>query len=234
MADPQVTTTSTQSRAKGDANAGAATEPRSFDQERTGGRPSAMGEGQAGTLARAAEPMIDGGRQLAEQGRRASRQMADAWRQAADPLLAMQFEATQWFDDLFRQTFGFRAAPMAFRPMGHLSPALFGLPPAELRETKGAHVLAIELPGMTREDVDLSIQGDTLVVSGHKAEENEDASASYRVNERRYGRFERAFPLPADVERGRIEAQFRDGVLKVRLPKAADAAPQRARIEIKG
>jgi HSP20 family protein len=54
------------------------------------------------------------------------------------------------------------------------------------------------------------------------------------VSERRYGRFERAFPLPADVERGRIEAQFRDGLLKIRLPKAAGAASQHARIEIKG
>ena len=47
------------------------------------------------------------------------------------------------------------------------------------------------------------------MVSGQKAEESDDASATYRVSERRYGRFERSFPLPPDVDRARIEAQFR-------------------------
>jgi len=240
MADPQTTTTSAQSRAKGDGGPSAAAEARSFDETKPAQRPpaheaSALGEAPADAIARVAEPMVESGRQLAEHSRRAGRQMADAWRQAADPLLAMQYDVSQWFDDVFRQTFGFRAAPSAFRPMGHFSPAsLFGLPAAELKETEGAHLLAIELPGLTREDVDLSIQGDALVVSGHKAEESDEGAASYRVSERRYGRFERAFPLPPDVERDRIEAQFRDGVLRITLPKAADAAPQRARIAIKG
>jgi HSP20 family protein len=140
--------------------------------------------------------------------------MADAWRQAVDPLLAMQYDMSQWFDEIFRQTFGFRGSPAAhaFRPMGHLSPAsLFGLPPAELRETERAHLLAIELPGLTREDVDLSIEGDTLLVTGHKTEMSDDATATYRMSERRYGRFERAFPLQPDVERAGIEARFRRG-----------------------
>src|SRR5438105_188151 len=74
--------------------------------------------------------------------------------------------------------------------------------------------------------------GGALVVCGHKAEENGDASSTYRVSERRYGRFERAFPLPADVDRDRIEAQFRDGVLRITLPKSPTAAPQKSRIEI--
>jgi HSP20 family protein len=54
------------------------------------------------------------------------------------------------------------------------------------------------------------------------------------MSERRYGRFERVFPLPPDVDRDRIEARFRDGLLKVTLPKNPAAAPERARIEIKG
>jgi HSP20 family protein len=172
---------------------------------------------------------------MAEQGRRAGRQMADAWRQAVDPLLAMQYDMSQWFDDVFRQTFGFRGAPSPFRPMGHLSAAsLFGMPPADMRETETAHLLAIELPGLSRDDVDLSITGDTLVVCGHKTEESDDASASYRVSERRYGRFERVFPLPPDVDRTHIAAHFRDGLLKITLPKNPAAAELREKIEIKG
>ncbi|MGH6958559.1 MAG: Hsp20/alpha crystallin family protein [Caulobacteraceae bacterium] len=234
MADPQTQTPKeqTEGREQAQGRAGAAPEPRSFEQGRGGQGRAQHGEGGQN----AAQALADGGRQVVEQSRRAGRQMSDAWRQTMDPLLAMQFDISQWFDDVFRQTFGFRTAPSAhpLRPLAHLSAAgLLGLPPADLKETEGAHMLAIELPGLTKDDVDLSIVGDTLVVCGHKAEENDDASSTYRVSERRYGRFERAFPLPPDVERDRIEAQFRDGVLKIALPKNKEAAQPRSRIEIK-
>jgi HSP20 family protein len=230
MAEPQETIPSQSNRVKGDAQTGAPSEPRSFEETKTGQQGRA-----AQTIAQAAQPMVEGGRQLAEQSRRASRQVADVWRQAVDPLMAMQYDVSQWFDDVFRQTFGFHHSPTALRPFGSVSAvSLFGLPPAELKETETAHLLAIELPGLTREDVDLSIDGDTLVVSGQKAEESDDVSATYRVSERRYGRFERAFPLPPDVDRGKIQAQFRDGLLKITLPKNPAAAQPKARIEIKG
>lgn len=217
--------------APGVEGAASSAEPRSFDQTRSGQGAAAE------TFTQATQPLVEGGRQLAEQSRRAGRQVADTWRQAVDPFLAMQFEISQWFDDMFRHTFGFRHGPAThpFRPVGLSAVSLFGLPPADMMETESAHILAMELPGLTRQDVDLSIDGDALVVSGHKAEESgDDASATYRVSERRYGRFERSFPLPPDVDRGRIEAQFKDGVLKITLPKNPAAATPRARIEIKG
>jgi len=65
-------------------------------------------------------------------------------------------------------------------------------------------------------------------------EETQDASATYRVSERRFGRFERAFPRPPDVDAGRIEARFKDGVLKVTLPKNPAAAQPWSRIETRG
>lgn len=234
MAEPQPSTAGEEARTKSNTSPGHSAEPRSFDRAKSpdGGDRAAM----ANAPADIAQPIMDSGRQMAEQGRRAGRQVAEAWRQAVDPLLAMQYDMSQWFDDVFRQTFGFRgAAAHPFRPMGHLSAAsLFGMPPADMRETERAHLLAIELPGLSRDDVDLSISGDTLVVCGHKAEETDDASASYRVSERRYGRFERVFPLPPDVDRAHIEAQFRDGLLKITLPKNPAAAPQREKIAIKG
>lgn len=238
MAEPQPTTAGDDARVKSNASPGGNAEHRSFEQSKAQtGRAAAAASSPADIAQTAAQPVIDGGRQMAEQGRRAGRQVADAWRQAVDPLLAMQYDMSQWFDDVFRQTFGFRGAPAAhpFRPMGHLSAAsLFGMPPADMRETETAHLLEIELPGLSRDDVDLSIGGDTLVVCGHKAEESDDASAAYRVSERRYGRFERVFPLPPDVDRARISAQFRDGLLKITLPKNPAAAAQREKIEIKG
>jgi len=205
-------------------------EPRSFEE-------TGSGQGlSAEALARATQPLAEGARQLAEQSRQASRQVADSWRQAVDPLLAMQFEVSQWFDEMFRHAFGFRhgASANPLRPVG-LSPAsFFGLPPADMREAAQAYTLAVELPGLALADIELRLDGDVLVVSGHKSEEVDDASAAYRVSERRYGRFERSFPLPPDVERERIAAQFKDGVLKVTLPKSASATPRGARIEVKG
>ncbi len=233
MAEPQPTPTGEEARVKPNASPGASAEPRSFEQPKA--QPGAAGRAPA-DIAQAAQTIAEGGRQMAEQGRTAGRHMADAWRQAVDPFLAMQYDMSRMFDDLFRNTFGFRATPGAhsFQPIGRLSPAsLFGLPPADLQETEGAHLLAIELPGLSREDVDLSISDDALVVCGHKSEASDDASAAYRISERRYGRFERAFPLPPDVDRARITAQFKDGLLKITLPKNPEAAPQRTRIEIK-
>jgi len=231
MAEPQPNTAGEETRTKSNASPGAGAEPRSFEQSKFGRVPAV---GSPADLAQAAQPMIESSRQMAEQGRRAGRQVADAWRHAVDPWLSMQYDMSQWFDDMFRQTFGFRAAPSA-HPMGRLNAAnLFGLPPVDLKETDHAHLLAVELPGLGRDDVDLSIRGDALVVSGHKTEDSEDTSTTYRVSERRYGRFERTFPLPPDVERIKIVAQFRDGVLKITLPKRPEAAPARSRIEIKG
>jgi HSP20 family protein len=205
-------------------------EPRSFE----GGRRPPPAVDAADAIAAVAQPLAEGSRQMAEQGRRAGREALGAWRQAMDPLLAMQFDMGRWFDDVFRQTFGFHTSP-ASRPMGHFSPAsLLGLPPAEMKETETALTVAIELPGLAKEDIDISLQGDNLVVCGHKSEESADANATFRVSERRYGRFERVFPLPPEVERGQIEAQFKDGVLRVTLPKTPTAAAPHQRIEIRG
>ena len=226
MAEPQANPSPQTEQARAKGNAAQTSEARTFDEARGG----------HGPLAQATRPG-EGGWQIAEQGRTAGRQVTDAWRQAVDPFLALQLDISQWFDDLMRQTFGFSSAPSAhpLRPFGHLSPvSLFGLPPADMKETEKTYQLAIELPGLKREDIDIAIVGANLVICGHKAQETEDASASYRVSERRYGRFERTFPLPPDIDRTVIQAAFRDGILRVTLPKNPSAAPQRARIEIKG
>ncbi len=108
------------------------------------------------------------------------------------------------------------------------------MPPADLRETDHAHILAIELPGLRREDVEIAVEGDALTVRGHKAEEAEKTAGAYRVSERRFGRFERAFPLPPDVDRQAISAEFKDGLLQIALPKKVGSAPVRSKIEIRG
>lgn len=176
-------------------------------------------------------------RQLTEQGRRAGMEIANLWREAFDPLLNAQMEASRYFEQLWRQTTGVGALPALYtaRPFAAFSPGvILGLPPADVKETAQDYQLCLELPGMRLEELDIEMVGDMLTVRGQKREEREDARGSYRLSERRFGRFERSFPIPPDAEADRIDAQFKDGVLKVVLPKrASEAAPPTRRIEVR-
>lgn len=225
MAEPQATTPSEKTRTRGGETQSQAAEPRSFAEPRS-------------DELSVRDAAHDAQRQLTETGRYAGRQISQAMRLAFDPLLAMQYDMSRLFDDMFRQTFGFRQPHAAYHPLQSLGllgsgSSLFGQPPADLKETKDAHELDIELPGLTAKDIDISIDGDALIVCGQKAQTTNEATAAYRLSERRYGRFERMFPLPPEVDRDRISAQFRDGVLQITLPKSPDAAMQRKKIEVR-
>lgn len=152
-----------------------------------------------------------------------------------DPLLNAHFEMNRWFDDLWRQVTGMGAPSLrTARPFAAYGPsAAFGMPACDLTETEKAYRLSVELPGLARDDIDLQLRGDALTISGQKAEEKDDAGATYRYSERRFGRFERAFPIPDEVDRSKISAQFADGVLKIDLPKSPEATPKSQRIAIR-
>lgn len=225
MAEPQTNPATEQARGKSDTSPRSATETRSFETADLKAKPGQGETPPSGTQQAITQRPAEFGRQLAE-----------SWR-GLDPLLNMQYDLGRWFEEMWRQAFGFQPArTQPFGALGRFGAAgLFGLPPADLKETPQAHHLAIELPGLARSDLDVSIEGDTLVISGHKAEETDGATgARYHFSERRFGRFERIFPLPADVDRAKIEAKFQDGVLNVILPREAAPAAQRSSIPIKG
>lgn len=220
MADPQATP---QESAKiqvrdttGDGARRPAAETRSFNE----------GQAPAGMTAPVA---VEAGRAMAESARRSGME-------ALDSFFGMQLEMNRWLDDAWRQMTGFGAFP-SLRPArpfaGFNAAPLMGLPAADLRETDKAYSLSIELAGLTKDDIDVSINGGQITVCGRKAEEAEEANAAYRVSERRFGRFERSFPIPTDAEPSRIEATFRDGLLSITLPKHADAASSAEHVKIK-
>lgn len=152
-----------------------------------------------------------------------------------EPFLAVHLEMNRWFDELWRQAAGMGAPALrTARPFaGHGAASLFGLPPSDLKETEKAYLLSVELPGLTREDIDLRVKDDNLVITGQKGEEKEDASATYRFSERRFGQFARTFPIPSDVDPAKLSARFTDGLLKIELPKSGEAAREARRIEIR-
>ena len=98
----------------------------------------------------------------------------------------------------------------------------------DIRETPEAFVVRASVPGARPEDVDITVLGDTLRISGQLREERteEGGQARWLVRERRFGAFERMVRLPTAVRSSAADAEFRDGVLTVTLPKAEEARPR--------
>jgi HSP20 family protein len=134
------------------------------------------------------------------------------------------------FAELIRDPFGGRG------PLG----TLFGdfsasefQPRIDVTDEGDALRIVAELPGMTRDDVELEVIDDMLIVSGDKRfESTSEEQGCYRV-ERSFGHFQRAVPLPAGIDLDRAEARFENGVLTLRVPKAAGESSAKRRIEIK-
>jgi|SRR5581483_4327448 len=239
MADPQQTPQDVEkapaSRRAGETGEGQHIEgePRSFEQ--TAENVRIAGQSNLEAARDTARAMAEGGRRLVEAGQQTAQEMGQTWRNTLEPFASMQMEMNRRFDDLWRQVTG--GGLMGLGPTrlfgGFGASALFGQPASDMRETDSAYQLTIELPGLSREDVDLSIRGDSIIVCGCKTEEKEGATAAYRLNERRFGRFQRSFAIAPDVDRARIDATFRDGVLRINLPKSAHSAVQGQKIEIK-
>lgn len=107
----------------------------------------------------------------------------------------------------------------------------WGLLAADVVEKSDRVVVRVEAPGMSREDFDIGVLDDALVVRGEKRLERSDESGDYRIMECAYGAFERTVPLPARVEADQASARYRRGVLTVTLPKAAEARSRRIPVD---
>ena len=97
----------------------------------------------------------------------------------------------------------------------------------------GEIAVEAELPGLDEKDVSLTIANGVLTIQGEKKLEHEEEKENYHVMERRYGSFQRSLRIPDTVDEKKIEARFDKGVLKVTLPKRAEAASEPRKIEIK-
>ncbi|NJR41184.1 MAG: Hsp20/alpha crystallin family protein [Leptolyngbyaceae cyanobacterium CSU_1_4] len=104
---------------------------------------------------------------------------------------------------------------------GDMERAAFA-PPAELQEDSDAIHLSLEVPGMTAEDLDIQVTADSVSVSGERKEETKSEEKGVTRTEFRYGRFQRVIPLPTRVQNTNVEANYKDGILKLVLPKAEE------------
>jgi HSP20 family protein len=107
------------------------------------------------------------------------------------------------------------------------------LPPVDIYQN-GEHelVLKAELPDMTREDIDITVDKGTLTIKGEKKLSTEVKEEQFHRVERRYGTFSRSFSLPTTVDASRVSADYRNGVLTVKLPLREEAKPRSIKIDV--
>jgi HSP20 family protein len=106
------------------------------------------------------------------------------------------------------------------------------LPTIDLYEDRDRLVLKAELPGMKKEDIDISLHGDVLTISGERKEDETVGKAEACRSERFLGKFQRTLTLPVAVEASKVEASYKDGVLTLTLPKAEEAKPKQIEVKV--
>ena|ERR1051325_9444850 len=105
-------------------------------------------------------------------------------------------------------------------------------PAVDIFEGESEYVIKLELPEVARDEVKVNLHDQTLSISGERKIENEDKRDSYHRIERSYGQFYRSFTLPPNVNPEAINAQFKDGVLRLTLPKREEARPKQIDVKI--
>jgi HSP20 family protein len=116
---------------------------------------------------------------------------------------------------------------------GAEGPAVDFVPAVNTREADDAYYIEVDLPGVKKEEISIDVNDNVLTISGErKVEEERKDEEFYRV-ESFYGKFERSFTLPEDVDADKIEAEAKDGVLTVKIPKAQVVEKAPKKIEIK-
>jgi HSP20 family protein len=146
------------------------------------------------------------------------------------PMELFQREINRLFEDFSRDFF---RTPT---PFGGGSEGFASVPRVDVSESENEYEVTAELPGIDEKDVEVTLADNVLTIRGEKKVEREekDKDKNYYMSERSFGSFRRAVPLPTEVDEGGVEANFKNGVLTVRLPKSPQAQAKTRRIEVKG
>ena len=105
-------------------------------------------------------------------------------------------------------------------------------PPVDIYEDEHKIALKLEAPGIDEKDIDVRIEGNTLIVHGERKIEKEEKEENFRRIERQYGSFTRSFTLPSSVDSGQVSAHYDKGVLKIKLAKKAEAKPKQIKVNV--
>ena len=106
------------------------------------------------------------------------------------------------------------------------------VPPVDVYEDEHGITLKLEVPGVEQKDIDVRLENNTLSVRGERKFETEEKEENFHRIERRYGAFSRSFALPTTVDPEQVNAEFENGVLKIKLAKRAEAKPKQIKVNI--
>lgn len=151
------------------------------------------------------------------------------------PFDRLRNEIDRVFEDFGRGTWRtpFFGRSFDTEPFWRRDFSLSSVPAVDIAEKDGAYEITAELPGLEEKDIDVQIADDMLVIKGEKKEEKEEKKNGFHLSERRFGSFRRSFRVPAGVDADRIDAQFKNGVLTLTLPKSKEAEKQQRKIAVK-
>ena len=134
---------------------------------------------------------------------------------------SIQEEMNRMFDRFFRGG-----------DLSEIGTAGMWLPPIDLSETPDKITVKAEIPGMDPKEIDISIQGDTLIIKGEKKEEKEEKGKNYYRMERRYGSFSRSVDLPTSVDTNKVTAECKNGVLEITMQKKEEVKPKQISVKV--
>ena len=106
-------------------------------------------------------------------------------------------------------------------------------PRVDVREKKDHYLIEADLPGVSKEDIKLEVDKNVLTISGERKSEEKEENDGYTRVERYFGKFERSFTLPENMKTEKIDAEYKDGTLKVNLPKPVEQKPKQIGIKVK-
>ena len=138
-------------------------------------------------------------------------------------VMNMQREINRMFDSFFR---GGAADDDAFITSDWI-------PAVDIAEHDNEYLVKLELPGVSKDDVKITMQNNILSVRGEKKNEKDSKGSNYHRVERSYGAFQRTFALPSTVKADRIDASYSDGILTIVLPKAEEARAKQIDVKVK-
>ncbi len=138
-------------------------------------------------------------------------------------VINMQREINRMFDSFFRG--------------GTLDDGSLGTsawtPAVDVEERDDEYQVKVELPGVSKDDVKITVQDNILTIHGEKKREKETKGSNYHRVERSYGSFQRSFTLPTSVRHDKVEASYKEGILTIALPKAEEAKPKQIEVKVK-